>query len=55
MDDDTKREIFYLYFNKMYNYEELIAHFKKRYTYSEIKTVISNHIKEKGKCQKQKT
>lgn len=39
-------EIKELYFNKMYNYSELIYHFKNKYTYAEIKQVIINTYKE---------
>lgn len=39
-------EIKELYFNKMYNYSELISHFKNKYSYAEIKQVIINSYKE---------
>jgi hypothetical protein len=47
MTDGVKKEIIYLYFRKMYNYDELIRHFKKKYSYSQIKTVITKYIKER--------
>lgn len=41
----TEKEIIKLYFEEMYNYSKLLAHFKNKYTYAELKKVISKHIK----------
>ena len=35
------KKILDLYFDKMYSYSELINHFQGKYSYSEIKKVIS--------------
>lgn len=35
-----------LYFDRMYNYSQIIAHFKNKYSYAEIKQIILNHLKD---------
>ena len=43
--DEDKKKIIDLYFNKMYNYEELDIKFKHKYTYRQFKSVINEHYK----------
>lgn len=47
-----KQEIIYLYFNKMYSYSRLQEHFKDKYTYAELKGVITKYLKEKTENEK---
>ena len=42
---DDINKIIYLYFQKMQSYSEILAHFKNKYSYAEVKKVISEHIK----------
>mgnify|MGYP003300013094 CR=1 FL=1 len=44
MDEKTKKEIFRLYFDEMYSYEDLVEHFKSKYTYAELKSLIMKYI-----------
>lgn len=44
MDEKTKNEIFRLYFDKMYSYKDLVKHFKSKYTYAELKSLITKYI-----------
>lgn len=45
--------IFDLYFNKMYDYQRLEAHFKGKYTYRQLKNLIRDKIN-KGMALKTK-
>lgn len=49
MKDSDKDEIIYLYFSRMYSYSKLQEHFNNKYTYAELKGVISKHLKEENK------
>jgi hypothetical protein len=49
MVDKVKKEVIDLYFNKMYSYSRLQEHFKDKYSYAELKGVISKYLKEKQK------
>lgn len=40
MIEKDKKKIWYLYFEKLYSYDELESYFAYRYTYSELKSVI---------------
>lgn len=44
--EQDKTKIIDLYFNKMYNYEELEAKFKHKYTHRQLKSVIDQHYKD---------
>lgn len=54
MDKDVENKIIYLYFKKMYNFDKLVAHFKKQYSKREIKAVTKKYIMEKGKWKAEK-
>ena len=41
-----KEEIWNLYFNKMFSYDTLIAYFKGKYTYSQLKSIILERLKD---------
>lgn len=43
--ESVEKEIIRLYFEEMYSYSELLAHFKNKYTYAEVKKVITKHIR----------
>lgn len=43
--NEDKKKIIDLYFNKMYNYEELEIKFRHKYTYRQFKSVIDEHYK----------
>ena len=45
MEEKIKKEIWNLYFNKMYSYEEIIAYYNKIFTYAEIKKVIKERFR----------
>lgn len=49
MVDRIKKEVIHLYFDKMYSYSRLQEHFKDKYSYAELKGVISKYLKEKNK------
>ena len=38
--DEIKEEIWFLYFEKLYSYEQLITHFENRFTYKQIQNII---------------
>jgi hypothetical protein len=42
---DDKDKIIYLYFQRMQSYSEILTYFKHKYSYAEVKKVISEHIK----------
>lgn len=43
-----KKEIYDLYFNRCYSYEELEKHFKGKYTYTQLKTIIMERYRKYG-------
>ena len=45
MEEKIKKEIWNLYFNKMYSYEEIIAYYNNKFTYAELKKVIKERFK----------
>lgn len=45
VDIKEKKEIWRLYFEKMYSYEELERHFKGKYKYCQLKSIIRERIK----------
>ena len=45
---EDKEKIIYLYFDKLYSYEEMENYFNKKYTYHQLKEVI-NAVYNKGK------
>lgn len=40
MKDKVIKEIWELYFDEMYSYEELIEHFNNKYSYAQIRSAI---------------
>lgn len=48
MEREIIYEIYDLYFDKMYNYEQILKHFKNKYTYKEIKDVIDERYRRAG-------
>lgn len=45
-DPKIQKEIIRLYFDEMYTFNMLLKHFKHQFTYAELKTFITNYIKE---------
>lgn len=45
VDIKDKEEIWRLYFGKMYSYEQLEKHFKGKYKYSQLKSIIVERIR----------
>ena len=43
--ESVEKEIIRLYFEEMYNYSQLLTYFKNKYTYADLKKVITKHIK----------
>lgn len=41
MKQSIKEEIWFLFFEKLYYVDDIIEHFKNKYTYNEIKSVIN--------------
>ena len=41
-----KEKIWNLYFDKMFTYDALIANFKGKYTYSQLKSIILERFKD---------
>lgn len=40
-----KKEVWDLYFRHFYSYDDLEAHFKGKYTYAQLKTIIRERIR----------
>ena len=47
MTEQEKIELFELYFRKFYTIEQLVRHFKKKYTHLEIRTAIRKYLESK--------
>lgn len=45
MTEEVKQEILDLYFNKFYSFSRIEEHFKDKYTYAQIKSVIMNALR----------
>ena len=43
--ESIEKEIIRLYFQEMFSYSQLMAYFKNKYTYAELKKVITKHIR----------
>lgn len=46
MTEKEKDQILHLYFNRLFDYEEIQKHFKDKFSYSEIKSVIKDRYDE---------
>lgn len=46
MTGKEKDQILHLYFNRLFDYQEIQKHFKDKYSYSEIKSVIKERYNE---------
>lgn len=44
VDLDDKKEIWHLYFYMGYNYDDLERHFKGKYRYSQLKSIIIERL-----------
>ena len=51
VDIKEKEIIWNLYFNKLYSYAELEKHFKGKYTYSQLKSIIIERYKMYGETE----
>ncbi len=51
MTQEVEKEILDLYFERLYTYDQMIEHFKGKYTYTEIKRVINKRFEDYGKSQ----
>lgn len=49
MTDEVEKKILDLYFNEMYSYTDIIAYFKNKYTYPQIKKVINKRYEKTQK------
>ena len=49
MTEQEKQELFELYFKEFYSISRLVKHFKNKYTYLEIRTVIRKYLEGKNK------
>lgn len=38
-------EMCYLYFERMYSFEQIVEHFKGKYSYPQVRTILLNKIK----------
>lgn len=47
MTEKEKSKLYDLYFNEFYSIEQLVRHFKKKYTYLEIRTEIRKYLESK--------
>lgn len=48
---EEKTKIWNLYFYKMYSYADLEKHFKGKYTYSQLKSIIIERYKMYGEAE----
>lgn len=46
MEQDVKEEVWRLYFEETYSYRELEEHFKGKYKYSQLRSMIDKKYKE---------
>lgn len=46
VDTKEKAKIWSLYFYEMFTYEDLIAYFKGKYSYSQLKSIILERLKD---------
>lgn len=49
MDEKTMKKIWDLYFEEMYDYEDIINYFKGKYTHKEIKSAINKRYEKMQK------
>ena len=47
--EEIEKKILDLYFDKMYSYSEIMAYFKNKYTYPQIKKVINKRYEKTQK------
>lgn len=45
MENNDVKKIYYLYYEKMYSFEEIEKYFKGKYTYREVKKIALSKIK----------